>query len=322
VRAAPGNRAHVLPAMLAALPAATDYERRYRLVDGIAALGDPAALQALAALFRALPATAETAALRQVAVHAIAAAPRPDAVGFVTESARDRDPGVRLAALAALAGGEVDGSDAWRAAGGPGAIDDVIDGALAHDTWPEVRRRAATALGVRCQRPAPARALAGAVDRDRELGVRGDALSALVQCHAAGIAALLARLWDDDKAPVELRSRAVLEAVALGDPALGAALVAKFTRWRGEAISSATALALAQSAAASIGRLGAPGAARALTDALDDTALPEIVQAAALGLGALGPACPPAAKARLAELAREADQAAVAAKRAVAQCGR
>jgi hypothetical protein len=143
-----------------------------------------------------------------------------------------------------------------------------------------------------------------------------------VQCHAAGVAALLARIWDDDKAPIELRSRAVLEAVALGDPALGVALVAKLTRWRGEALSSAAALALAQSAAASIGRLAPPGAARALRDALDDTAFPEIVQAAALGLGALGPVCPPAAKARLVELEREADQTAVAARRAAAQCGR
>ena len=83
VRQVPANRAPVLAAMLAALPAATDYERRYRLVDGIAALGDEAALQTLGALFRTLPATAETAALRQVAVAAIATTPRPEAVGFV-----------------------------------------------------------------------------------------------------------------------------------------------------------------------------------------------------------------------------------------------
>lgn len=322
VRQTPANRAPVLAAMLAALPAATDYERRYRLVDGIAALGDAAALQGLAALFRTLPATAETAALRQVAVHAIAGAPRPEAVDFVLESAHHPDPGVRLAALAALAGGEADASTAWQTAGGADAIDRVIDDAIAGDTWPEVRRRAATALGVRCQRPGPAHALGDAVDHDRDLSVRGDALSALVQCHAPGIAERLARIWDDGKAPLELRSRAVLEAVALGDATLAAQLVGKFTRWRGEAITSAEALALAQSAAASIGRLGPPGTARALTDALDDSAFPEIVQAAALGLGALGPACPPAAKAKLVALAHSDDQAAVAAKRAAAQCGR
>jgi len=330
VRQAPAHRAPVLAAMVAALPAATDYERRYRLVDGIAALGDEPALQALGALLRTLPATAETAALRQVAIAAIAASPRPEAVGFVVESAHDRDPGVRLAALAALAGSEADPGNAWQAAGGPGVPDQgidrvtdrVIDDALAGDTWPEVRRRAATALGARCQRPEPAHALGEAVVHDRDLGVRGDALGALVQCHAAGTAELLARIWDDARAPIELRSRAVLEAVALGDPRVAAELVGKFTRWRGEAISSAEALALAQAAAASIGRLAAPGAARALIDALDDTAFPEIVQAAALGLGALGPACPATARAKLTAIARQDDRAAVAARRAAAQCGR
>jgi HEAT repeats len=322
VRQVPDNRAPVLAALLAALPAATDYERRYRLVDGIAALGDAAALEALEALFRTLPATAQAAALRQVAVRAIAGAPRPDAVGFVLASAGHPDPGVRLAALAALAGGEADASEVWRTAGGPEAVDRVIDHAIASDGWPEVRRRAAAALGTRCQRPDPARALGTAVDHDPDLGVRGDALSALVQCRAPGTAERLARIWDDARAPLDLRSRAVLEAVALGDATLAATLVGRFTRWRGEAIASAEALALAQSAAASIGRLGPPGAARALADALDDTAFPEIVQAAALALGALGPACPPAAKAKLAALARADDQTAVSARRAAAQCGR
>jgi hypothetical protein len=324
-RAAPDHRGPALAAMLAALPGATDYERRYRLVDGVAALGDGPALGALDAMLGALPATAETSALHQVAIRAIAGAPRPDAIGFVIARAADRDPGVRLAALTALAGEP----DAWRGTG-PGSsgsrdasepIDRALEAALARDTWPELRRRAATGLAERCQRPGPARALGDAVDRDRDLGVRGDALSALVACRATGAAALLARIWDDARAPLELRSRAVLEAVALGDPGLAAALVARFTRWRSEALTSPEALALAQAAAASIAQLRAPGAARALRDALDDAAFPEIVQAAALGLGALGPACPPEAKARLGELARESDQTAAAARRGAAQCG-
>jgi len=352
VRAAPANRAPVLAAMLAALPRATDYERRYRLIDGIAALGDADALHALDGVLRGLPATAEAAALRQVAVRAIAGSPRPDAISFVLACSTDRDPGVRLAALAALAGetdagasnpgaanpdaanpGSANPGAANPGAANPGAanpaassaldaIDRVLEAAIARDSWPEVRRRAATALAGRCQRPGPARALVHTVEGDQDVAVRGDALSALVQCHAANVPALLARIWDDSAAPLELRSRAVLEAIALGDPALGVALVARFTRWRGEALSSAAALALAQSAAASIGRLRVAGAARALLDALDDNAFPEIVQAAALGLGALGPACPAAARARLIELGRSDEPAAVAAKRAAAQCGR
>jgi HEAT repeats len=327
-RQTPAQRGPALAAMLAALPTITDYERRYRLVDGIAALGDAAALAALEAMLAALPATtatAETAALRQVAIRGIASAPRPEAVRFVLDGARDRDPGVRLAALAALAGSEGDAAGAWSAPGGVDAGADAIDRAIGaasvDDDWPEVRRRAVTALGARCRRPGPARALGDALDHDPDLGVRGDALSALVQCRAPGTAERLARVWDDARLPTELRSRAVLEAAALGDPRLAATLVDRFTRWRGEAVSSAAALELAQSAAASIGRLGPPGAARALIDALDDTAFPEIVQAAALGLGALGAACPAAAKTRLTELARSGEPSAPAARRAAAQCG-
>jgi hypothetical protein len=316
VRAAPGNRAAVLAAMLAVLPAASDYERRYRLVDGIAALGDTAALRQLEAMLRALPAAPATAALRQVAIRAIAAAPRPEAVGLLLEGVRDRDPGVRLAALAALAGSDLEGST------GRDAIDRTLAEAIARDRWPEVRRRAATALAARCQRPGPARALGEAVAGDPDTAVRGDALSALVQCRAAGVAALLARLWDDRSAPLELRTRAVLETVALRDPALSASLVGKLARWRGEAIANADALALAQSAAATIGRLNAPGAAQALVEALDDAAFPEIVQAAAVGLAALGPACPPAAKAKLSAIAGSDDPSASAARRAAAQCGK
>jgi hypothetical protein len=317
VRAAPGNRAPVLAAMLAALPSASDYERRYRLVDGIAALGDAAALQQLEAMLRALPPAATTAALWQVAIRALAGALRPETVGLLLEGVRARDPGVRLAALAALAGGDIEGSG-----GGRDAIERAIGDVLENDRWPEVRRRAATALAARCQRPGPARALIDTVELDRDPAVQGDALSALVRCRAAGVAALLTRLWDDRSAPLELRTRAVLETVALGDPSLAAALVGKLARWRSEAVSKADALALAQNAAATIGRLNAPGAARALIDALDDAAFPEIVQAAAVGLGALGPACPPAAKAKLSAIARSDDPSASAARRAAAQCGR
>ncbi|MDB4961756.1 MAG: lyase domain protein repeat-containing protein [Myxococcales bacterium] len=321
-RTDPAARASALAAMLAALPTVTDYERRYRLVDGIATLGDAAALRTLDALLRGLPATAETAALRQVAIRAIGFAPRPEAIRLLLSFATDPDPGVRLAVLSALAGATTDASDPWHTADGPDGIDRVIINALGADTWPEIRSRAAATLGARCQRPGPARALVDAVGKDQEIDVRIDALTALVQCHAAEIDQLLVRTWDDSKAPIQLRTQAVSLAVALADPRLGPILVSRFTRWRGAAIESAEALALAQSAAASIARLSAPGAAEALLAALDDSAFPEIVTASALALGALGPACPPAAKLKLDAIGRSDDQAAVAAKRAAAQCGR
>ncbi|MBA3451985.1 MAG: HEAT repeat domain-containing protein [Deltaproteobacteria bacterium] len=314
--------AQVLVAMLAALPGATDYERRYRLVDGIATLGDLAALRGLEALLRGMPPGAQTSALRQVAVRAIGYAPRAEAVKLVLAFSQDPDPGVRIAVLSALAGAEAEPGDPWHTADGPDGIDRVIINALATDSWPEIRRRAASTLGARCQRIGPAKALGDAVAKDKHIDVRVDSLTALVQCRASGIDQLLAKTWDDSKAPIELRAQAVSLAVVLGDPKLGAMLVGKFTRWRGAAIESAEALALAQSAAASIARLNAPGAAQALIGALDDSAFPEIVSAAALALGALGPACPPAAKAKLNAIARSDEQSAVAAKRAAAQCGR
>ena len=322
VRHDAASRPAAVAAMTAALAAAADYERRYRLIDGVATHGDDDALRALDDLLRGLPPGARTAALRQVAIRGLASAPRPAGVELVVAFARDGDPGVRLAALSALATGEADKPGPWHGRGGPDAIDRVIMNGLATDTWPEIRRRAANALAVRCQRPGPARALADAVAKDAVVDVRGDALAALVQCDAAGIRELLPRTWNDPKAPLELRTRAVDLTVSLGDRRLATELVARFAQWRGQAIESAAAMTLAQSAAAAIGRLGAPGAAAALMAALDDSAFPEIVSAAALGLGALGRACPPAAKAKLNLIARSSDQASIAAKRAAAQCGR
>src|SRR5205085_10033474 len=50
--AKPDERGPALAALTAALAKATDYERRYRIVDGIAAVGDAAALRSLAELFK------------------------------------------------------------------------------------------------------------------------------------------------------------------------------------------------------------------------------------------------------------------------------
>ncbi len=322
VRVAAAERTEAIAAMTAALPAAADYERRYRLVDGLATFGDAAALHALDLVLRGLPASPESAALRQVAIKAIASAPRAEATPLVVAAAGDPDPGVRLAALAALAGGADDPGGPWHAPEGAEGIDRVIATALAGDRWPEVRRRAAEALATRCDRSGPAKALAAAVAGDADVTVRGDSLAALVQCRAADIGALLARTWDDAKAPLELRARAVDLVVALGDHALAAKLVDRFAGWRNGALESKEALTLAQNAAAAIGRLAPPHAAEVLMSALDDSAFPEIVTAAALGLGALGPACPAAAKSKLNILARsEENEIVIAARRAAAQCG-
>jgi hypothetical protein len=312
-----------LAALVEALATATDYERRYRVIDGIAAIGDAPALAALAQLLAHLPANAQRAAFEQTAARAIAVNPRPEGLALLVAFSRDPDPGVRLAALDALAGANSGAAEPWHAPDGPDGIDGLIDAALATDHWPEVRRRAAQVLGGRCGRGGPARTLANAVERDADFGVRGEALAALVECRAAGIADQLARVWDDRKAPLELRQRAVDLSVPLGDRALAAKLVGRFSSWRGAALESQEALALAQDAAYAIGRLAPPGAAAALTAGLDDAGFPEIVAASATGLGLMGRACPADARVRLQQLAHNDDQqVSAAAARAAAICGK
>jgi hypothetical protein len=321
--ARPDERAPARAALTAALPGATDYERRYRIVDGIAAVGDGAALHALAESFASWPEDADTLAIKQVAARAIAVNPRPEALDLLVALATDDDPGVRLAALSAIAGASSGPAGPWHGPAGPAEIDRLIQTRLLTDVWPEVRRYAAQVLGARCARPGPAGALADSVARDPDVGVRGDALAALVECKAASAPALLAKLWDDGKAPLELRQRAVDLAVALADRALAQQLVAKYMKWRGAAIESEKALALAQNAAFAIARLRAPGAAEALATALDDSAFPELVASAAAGLGLLGPACPASVRPKLTILASsDEQQVQIAAARAVEVCGK
>jgi len=312
-----------LAAFTAALATATDYERRYRLVDGIASLGDAPALAELAKLIQSLPAGSARSAFDQVAARAIAKAPRPEALDLVLLFLREPDPGVRYAALTALGATEGGTPGPWHRAVDADGVDRVIQTTLASDTWPEVRARAAEMLGARCSRPGPAKSLDQSVHRDPELAVRSDALAALVECKAGGVADLLAQTWDNKRQPIELRQRAVDLAADLGDRGLATKLVGKLTQWRGAALDSADALALAQNAAYAVGKLAPQGAAEALLAALEDGAFPEVVAAAATGLGLMGHACPAVARPRLRELAHsEEQQIALAASHAAALCGK
>jgi HEAT repeat protein len=315
-----GDRADAVRALGAGLTAATDYERRYRAIQGLAGLGDAAALRGMTAALGALPAGGETSALRQVAALGLGRNADAEAAAILIALAADADPGVRLRAIAALAERPaLIGGDAADVA----AADPVLIGALAGDRWPELRRAAATSLGARCDRAEPAAALVKAVDGDAELEVRGDALAALVACKATGIATKLIAVATDGKAPLPLRQRAVLLIRALDDPRMIEPAVELFERFRAGAFDSEESLALATRAAAVLGGLGGPRAAAALEDALEDEALPDLVAAAASGLAAMGPGCPRSAAARLRELATS-DNATIAAsaRRAAAVCGK
>lgn len=319
LRASDADRGKAVDVLVGALAAATDYEGRYRAIQGVGALGDDAALATLSKALGALAAGTETNALREVAALALARNPAPGATTILIDLAHDGDPGVRLGAIGALAQ-RTPGSGA---AGVDDTIDKVLAGVLASDGWIDLRRAAAGSLGQRCQRAAPAAALERAVTDDAELEVRGDALAGLVACSAAGIADLLVKVAADDKLPLPLRQRAVILTVPLADVRLERPLIELFTRWRAAAFDNPDALALAQGAAVALGRLGGPKAGAALEAALGDEALPELVSAVATGLGELGAACPRTAIPDLEELAKSDQQMiAMSAKRAVARCSK
>ncbi len=288
------------------------YELRYRLVAGLGATGGGAELRGLVAWLGRAGDGAHARALRRVAANALGVNDAADARQALAALAGDRDAGTRLAAVRALA-----------EAGDDDAADRAIATILAGDAWPELRRAAASALGVRCQRQAPRDALDAALERDADLAVRVDALTALVTCKADGIAARLLRLADDGKREPDLRDRAIALYGQLGPPGATAALLDRLDRWRGQAFSDESALRLAVRATTALGVLGDGKAASALLSAARDGAFPELQAAAATALGALGPACPGDAIPLLRSLAQsEQRSVSIAARGAMKRCGR
>jgi hypothetical protein len=326
LRAKGADRARASAALAAALAATGDYEVSYRAIQGLASIGDDAAVRGLAVTLRGYRAgSVKGSALRQVAALAVARNPAAEGTELLTALSRDADPGVRLRAINSLAQRPAltGTSPVAPGAGSADAIDRVLIEVLARDPWPELRRASAATLGERCARPGPATALDEAVRRDAEVAVRGDALAGLVACRSQGIADRLIEVALDGKAPLELRERAVALTVALEDARLEDPVAQLFARWRGAAFDSHDALALARVAAGALGRIGGPKAAAALEEALADEALPELVAAAAGGLGMMGERCPRRVVPRLRELARSSQRmVAVAASRAAARCGK
>jgi len=336
-RGAADERGKAIDALARRAAEITDYERRYRIAGALAALPEPAATDAARALAKGLGNDGEAAAVRQVLAAGLARSRSPGAAPLLAELATDRDPGVRLAALRALAGRDDLGGGAWGGRGetaGRDAVDRVLIGALDGDRWPEVRQTAAAALALACPRRGPTAALEDAAETDDDVTVRGDALAALVACHAPKIAARLLGIAKDAKAPTALRERAVDLIGALEDPANAAALIEALRKWRGAAFSEQAGLELAQRAAATVGRLGGVAQAKgdkktvaaaraALLDAAADPAFFEIQAAAATGLGALGAGCDREARRMLEELTRSDQQAVqTAARHALTRCGK
>jgi len=331
MRADDGGRQIALVALAARGREATTYELRYRILAALAPFPDAEATDAIRAIVEPLSGD-EGAALRQVAAGGLAGSTSPGAAPLLADLANDADPGVRIAALHALAGrGDLGADGAWSAGGSADAVDRVIINALAGDVWPEVRHTAAAALAIACPRKGPTEALEDAAETDDDMSVRADALSSLVTCEAPGIAKRLLAVARDGDAALTLRDRAVDLLGVLGDVAVADELVTLLGRWRSAAFSEDAGLVLAQRAAVVLGRLGAmvddaklvASIVDALLDTAEDGAFPEIQAAGAAGLGELGKHCTKDARALLKDL-KTSDQSGVkmAAERALATCGK
>lgn len=306
------DRATTAAALRAALAEAGSYELRYRLIAALAALGGADDLRALAAALAALPDDAYGHALARVAARSLAENPAAEARAILVTLAAAADPGTRVDAVRALSQDDAPAADA------------VLIAILAGDAWPALRKGAAAALGQRCARIAVRDALVAAIGADADVPVRVDAVGALARCPAPDLETRLLALADDGATPLPVRDRALAAYADLPrtttDGAV-VALLARFTRWRGQAFSDDDALALAIRAATALGGLGDRRAGAPLLDAARDGTFPELAAAAVRALGALGPACPRDAPAVLRSLVTADDRMiALAARAALARC--
>ncbi len=305
---------HVATAIAARLAAAKRYEVRYRLLEAAGPLAAASTLAALAGVVGGREPGAGSVALRRVAVGALSRNRADAAIDALVAASRDPDAGVRRRAATAL--GERDHAPS----------DPALIALLAGDSWPDVRRAAAGALGPRSKRAPVAEALWTAVDRDGDRAVRLAALSALVDAAGTGgllpqpmVDRLLTIAGDHQRDPL-LRSRACT-AAADSAPANAARIADVFRKAKSDALGGSTsALDVASACAGALGMMGNPASVRVLLQAAADNAFPEIQAAAVTGLGRM---CPPESRELIRDLRRSPErQVSLAARAAWAHCQR
>jgi len=303
------SRSAALEAMAARLADAQDYELRYRLAAALGSIDDDAAVAALAGLLEQPTADARAIAIRRVAVMALGRNSHARAEVLIASTMADADPGVRIAAVEALADRPALGATA----------ETGLLARLSQDKWPRARRAAAGALGSRCARPPVVEALHKALATDDDFGVLTTALNALVGCDDPKIGDALVAFASDRKRDGPLRAHAIRLLGQRGEPAC-TALQGIYKAARKDAWSEERAIRIAASALAAMSEACADGGADALLEAARDDAFPEI-QAA--GIEGLGRSCPKGAAAAL-ERAVRLDQRQIrdAAKRARRRCSR
>lgn len=180
---------------------------RYRILQGLALLAAP---RGLPLLREVLSARKDDPVLRRAAARAARAlggagrgpGPGEEARALLAAALGDPDPGVRLEAVQGLAG-----------EGGQAAL----EGAMARDPWPQVRRAATATRAAACPaaiagdgqgrgRGAEVRALRQAL-RDPDGEVRRQALAGVARCEGAGAAQLLAQVARDREEDPGLRGQ-------------------------------------------------------------------------------------------------------------------
>lgn len=269
-------------------PAPSPYVVTIDLSEPIGQLGsddldvsEPAAAQVEAAGRAALPALeraleVEGAAIRVRAVEVVASIGEPESVPLLIRACSDREPAVRAEALLGL--------DALADERGGAAVEAALE-----DPDADVRRAAADACAILCRSRAAFARLVEMALHERPAArmlVPRASLAAALQGEAAGVArsaivqATAALL--DPGAEADLRARAALLLVDLGDERAPALLEA--------AVASDVDVVLRGQAALALGRVGDARTVRALLQiARKDSELPRaIVCRALLGLAERG----------------------------------
>lgn len=263
------------------LATATGYELRHHLFIAAAMSHSAVVIGPLGAALEKTGSDQQSIALRRVTMKALDR--NHAAAQILLAYAADADPGVRwhvARSLGSLGARHADKTDA------------ALIERLVNDTWPHVRRSAAGALGRACKRPAPARALLHAVDKDKDVEVGRTALGALVDCNAKGIRAKLFAVAADRKRATDLRARAVNLIGQLGEAALRPRAIALFKRLRSEAWSRPAGIQLAAAACNTLAQLGGDSAVNTILRAAKDSTFPRL-QAGCIT--ALSKSCPRAA---------------------------
>ncbi len=290
-------------ALLATLAGERDeaFEVRARALAVLGHWPDEGAVGALEKVRAASP----DAALRLVAVRALAARPEAAATTALRAAIADADPGVRQVAAERL------GARRDREA------TPLLIGAAKQEPWPAVRRAEIAALGELCG-PGASDLIVRAIERDVD-DVRRAALRGLVSCKDGRAPARLLSVLSQPREKSALRNQAALLLFDLKDRSTAPGLAGALERLLVEAQADLALEATATATLRALAEVGGPVALQAALKLRSDPR-PVVRRSASEALGRL---CDPGAGAQALRAATRDPDAAVAAAAAAAlrRCG-